>query len=199
MIRLEKSHENPVAHFPKLEVGQKVTIKSLDWYNSNKNEQTGIVTLTTESFVKDMSEYCGKTATIVDVFKDPEGKSDAITYYRINLDNRGWNWTDEMFESVNPITYLPKLSLGQKVTIKSLDWYNANKDKNGAIILSAEVFVEEMAEYCGKTATILDAFKDLDGESNTIMYRIDLDERGWNWTDEMFEPEMVEDVKDPEE
>ena len=109
MIRLEKSHENPVTQFPKLEVGQKVTIKSLDWYNSNKNEQTGIVTLTTESFVKDMSEYCGKTATI------------------------------------------------------------------------------------------LDAFKDLDGESNTIMYRIDLDERGWNWTDEMFEPEMVEDIKDPEE
>lgn len=99
----------------------------------------------------------------------------------------------------NPITYLPELELGQKVTIKSLDWYNSNKDKNGAVILSAEVFVEEMAEYCGKTATILDSFTDLDGESDAIMYRIDLDERGWNWTDEMFEPEMVEDVKDPEE
>ena len=99
----------------------------------------------------------------------------------------------------NPITHLPKLELGQKVTIKSLDWYNSNKDKNGAVILSAEVFVEEMAEYCGKTATILDAFKDLDGESDAIMYRIDLDSRGWNWTEEMFEPEMVEDVKDPEE
>ena len=97
MIRLEKSHENPVAHFPKLEVGQKVTIKSLDWYNSNKNEQTGIVTLTTESFVKDMSEYCGKTATILDAFKDLDGESDAIIY-RIDLDERGWNWTDEMFE-----------------------------------------------------------------------------------------------------
>ena len=99
----------------------------------------------------------------------------------------------------NPVTHFPKLELGQKVTIKSLDWYNSNKDKNGAVILSAEVFVEEMAEYCGKTATIVDVFKDLDGESNAIMYRIDLDGRGWNWTDEMFEPEMVEDVKDPEE
>ena len=95
----------------------------------------------------------------------------------------------------NPITHLPKFELGQKVTIKSLDWYNSNKDKNGAIILSAEVFVEEMAEYCGKTATIVDVFKD---EEN-FLYRIDLDNRGWNWTDEMFEPEMVEDVKDPEE
>ena len=98
----------------------------------------------------------------------------------------------------NPITHLPKLELGQKVTIKSVDWYNSNKDKNGAVKLASEVFVEEMAEYCGKTATILDAFKDLVGE-DANMYRIDLDERGWNWTNEMFEPEMVEDVKDPEE
>ena len=193
MIRLEKSHENPVTHFPKLEVGQKVVIKSLDWYYIKK-DYYGIVKLSTESFTSDMSEYCGKTATITEVQMNGENP-----LYLINLDNGVWNWSDEMFESVNPITYLPKLSLGQKVTIKSLDWYNSNKDKNGAIILSAEVFVEEMAEYCGKTATILDAFKDLYGESDAIMYRIDLDERGWNWTDEMFEPEMVEDVKDPEE
>ena len=98
----------------------------------------------------------------------------------------------------NPITHLPKFEVGQKVTIKSLDWYNSNKDKNGAVKLAEEVFVEEMAEYCGKVATIVDVFKDLDG-GDAIMYRIDLDHRDWNWTDEMFEPEMVEDVKDPEE
>ena len=193
MINLEKgAPRNPITHLPKLELGQKVTIKSLEWYNSNKNAHTGIVTLTTESFIKDMSEYCGKTATITEVQMNG-------TLYLINLDNGVWNWSVEMFESVNPITYLPKLELGQKVTIKSLDWYNSNKDKNGAIKLSAEVFVEEMAEYCGKTATILDAFKDLDGGSNATMYRIDLDHRDWNWTEEMFEPERVEDVEDPEE
>ena len=193
MIRLEKSPVNPATHFPKLEVGQKVVIKSLDWYYIKK-DYYGIVKLSTESFTSDMSEYCGKTATITEVQMNGENP-----LYLINLDNGVWNWSVEMFESVNPITYLPKLELGQKVTIKSLDWYNSNKDKNGAIVLSAEVFVEEMAEYCGKTATILDTFKDLDGESDDTMYRIDLDERGWNWTDEMFEPERVEDVKDPEE
>ena len=192
MIRLEKSHENPVTHFPKLEVGQKVVIKSLDWYYIKK-DYYGIVKLSTESFTSDMSEYCGKTATITEVQMNGENP-----LYLINLDNGVWNWTDEMFESVNPITYLPKLSLGQKVTIKSLDWYNSNKDKNGAVKLAEEVFVEEMAEYCGKTATIVDVFKDLDGGDAT-MYRIDLDHRDWNWTEEMFEPEMVEDVKDPEE
>ena len=98
----------------------------------------------------------------------------------------------------NPITHPPKLELGQKVTIKSLDWYNSNKDDSRTIKLTTEVFVEDMSEYCGKTATIVDVFKDLDGEGD-ILYRIDLDHRDWNWTDEMFEPERVEDVKDPEE
>ena len=59
--------------------------------------------------------------------------------------------------------------------------------------------ISQRREYCGKTATIVDVFKDLDGESDATMYRIDLDHRDWNWTDEMFEPERVEDVKDPEE
>ena len=100
----------------------------------------------------------------------------------------------------NPITHLPKLELGQKVTIKSVDWYNANKDiDTGVVILTTEYFVKSMSEYCGKTATIVDVFKDLDGESDAIIYRIDLDNGDWNWTDEMFEPERVEDVKDPEE
>ena len=63
MIKLEKSPENPVAHFPKLEVGQKVVIKSLDQYYLKK-DYYGIVKLSTESFISDMSEYCGKTATI---------------------------------------------------------------------------------------------------------------------------------------
>lgn len=193
MIRLEKSHENPVTHFPKLEVGQKVVIKSSEWYYIKK-DYYGIVKLSTESFTSDMSEYCGRTATITAVQMNGDNP-----LYLINLDNGAWNWTDEMFESVvNPITYLPKFELGQKVTIKSLDWYNSNKDKNGAIVLSTEVFVEDMAEYCGKVATILDSFEDLD-RGDAVMYRIDLDNRGWNWTEEMFEPEMVEDVKDPEE
>ena len=100
----------------------------------------------------------------------------------------------------NPITHLPKLELGQKVTIKSLEWYDSNKNAHtGVLPLSTESFVSDMSEYCGKTATIVDVFKDLDGESDATMYRIDLDHRDWNWTDEMFEPERVEDVKDPEE
>lgn len=96
MINLKKGFpENPITSFPKLESGQKVVIKSLDWYNSNKNEHTGIVELMTDFFVEDMSEYCGKTATIV--ADDGEGEGSNIIY-RIDLDNGDWNWTYEMFE-----------------------------------------------------------------------------------------------------
>ena len=98
----------------------------------------------------------------------------------------------------NPVTHFPKLEVGQKVVIKSPEWYYLKKDYYGIVKLSTESFTNDMSKYCGKTATIVDVFKDLDGE-DAIMYRIDLDNRDWNWTDEMFEPERVEDVKDPEE
>lgn len=99
MINLKKGFpKNPITSFPKLELGQKVVIKSLDWYNSNKNEHTGIVELMTDFFVEDMSEYCGKTATIVDVFKDVNGEDSSNIMYYIDLDNGDWNWTYEMFE-----------------------------------------------------------------------------------------------------
>ena len=99
----------------------------------------------------------------------------------------------------NPITHLPKLEVGQKVVIKSSEWYYLKKDYYGIVKLSTESFVSDMSKYCGKTATIVDVFKDLNGESDAFMYRIDIDHRDWNWTDEMFEPEVAENVKDPEE
>ena len=45
-----------------------------------------------------------------------------------------------------------------KVRIKSLDWYNENKDKNGNIVFSSKkvrtVFTRDMAKFCGKVVTI---------------------------------------------
>ena len=88
MINLEKNYpQNPITHLPKLELGQKVTIKSLDWYNSNKDTDTGVIKLTTEVFVEEMSEYCGKTAIIIDVFKDGDSMVDDNIMFRIVLVN----------------------------------------------------------------------------------------------------------------
>lgn len=46
-----------------------------------------------------------------------------------------------------------KLKEGKKVKIKSLDWYNNNKDKDGAIDIGP-VFIKPMSKFCGKYVTI---------------------------------------------
>ena len=74
----------------KYNVGDKVQIKSLDWYNENKDElgnmDCGDVLMTTEK-----SQFCGKIVTISNV-------SDVIDAYKIEEDNECYNWTDEMIE-----------------------------------------------------------------------------------------------------
>ena len=41
-----------------------------------------------------------------------------------------------------------KYKVGDKVRIKSLDWYNDNKDEDGIVELSTHVFIPEMIEHC---------------------------------------------------
>ena len=43
---------------------------------------------------------------------------------------------------------------GDRVKIKSLDWYNQNKDGFGLIFCNNICFDEKMTEFCGKTVTI---------------------------------------------
>ena len=53
-----------------------------------------------------------------------------------------------------------KFKVGDKVKIKSLDWYNANKDEEGNIIFEKNgyyvYFSKYDVEYCGKVMTISD-------------------------------------------
>lgn len=77
--------------FTKHKVGDKVTIKSIDWYNDNK-DYWGNVPLEHISFVPGMNNYCGKTATIVDITED--------CHYNIDIDKGAWYWSDEMFEEL---------------------------------------------------------------------------------------------------
>ena len=104
----------------KYKVGDKVVIKSLDWYNINKNSK-GKVGVPLE-FNSDMSKYCGMLATITNVEKlmislcqyypdqkrivnlNPqtlnEYRLDEDFFYNLNIDNENWNWTLEMFEDI---------------------------------------------------------------------------------------------------
>ena len=80
-----------------------------------------------------------------------------------------------------------KYKVGDKVRIKSLDWYNENKDEYGYIDCGSREFFTKMSNWCGKIATIKEICK-------TNCYR--LEEYDFDWTDEMIEG-LVEDETKP--
>ena len=48
-----------------------------------------------------------------------------------------------------------KYQVGDKVKIKSIEWYNANKNSDGTVEGVGDVFIDVMSEYCGRTATVV--------------------------------------------
>ena len=70
-------------------------------------------------------------------------------------------------------------NVGDKVKIKSLEWYNDHKSNNGNVDCGYDIFTEDMSTLCGKTMTIKKALDDY--------YLLVEDENVYNWTDEMFE------------
>lgn len=95
----------------KYKVGDKVQIKSLDFYNENKNilgnVECGDALMTIEK-----ARFCGKIVTISSI-------SDVTDTYGIEEDNGLWKWTDEMIERLverNGKTYPYKI--GDRVTLK---------------------------------------------------------------------------------
>ena len=83
-----------------------------------------------------------------------------------------------------------KYKVGDRVLIKSLDWYNENKDKDGIVELSTHLFTPGMSQFCGKVMTISDVFEDIDDNGVYYMEEIDYD-----WTDEMIEGLVEEETK----
>lgn len=82
-----------------------------------------------------------------------------------------------------------KYKVGDKVKIKNLDWYNANKSETGYLYCDNIGFVQKMSEYCGKKATIVDR--------TGISYKLDIDNKFYYWTDDMFE-EYFNDMEQKE-
>ena len=72
----------------KYKIGDKVRIKSIEWYDKNKNK-FDMVTITNPSFSIYMKEYCGKIATITKIYP---------TCCRLDIDNGQYSWSDDMFE-----------------------------------------------------------------------------------------------------
>lgn len=74
----------------KYKVGDKVKVKSLEWYEDNLSNPDGV------DFVFEMSKYCGSIGIITGVSLE----SDTYKIY-INGDDTSWFWNDSMLEDVN--------------------------------------------------------------------------------------------------
>ena len=74
-----------------------------------------------------------------------------------------------------------RYKVGDKVLIKSLDWYNENRDKIGQVDCGGICFVPPMVSFCGQIVTISSILPTLE------VYRIKEDGGVFNWTDEMIE------------
>jgi hypothetical protein len=81
-----------------------------------------------------------------------------------------------------------KYNVGDKVRIKSLDWYNENKNEDGMIPCGDYAFSEHMIEFCGKEKVISNV-------SNNGFKSYEMEDDFFYWTDDMIE-EFIESKKD---
>ena len=75
----------------KYKVGDKVRIKSIDWYNENKDEHGNVDINCDFIFYAGRSKHCGKVFTIDMVFNN---------CYSVKEDNHEYYWADEMIEGI---------------------------------------------------------------------------------------------------
>lgn len=73
--------------------GDRVRVKSLEWYYANKNSEGAVIFDNFRIFDESMSEFCGKVVTI-DAYI-PRGN-----YYDIKEDGKVNFWADDMFEGL---------------------------------------------------------------------------------------------------
>ena len=81
-----------------------------------------------------------------------------------------------------------KYNVGDKVRIKSIDWYILNKDKDGFVHCGDNVFDNYMSVFCGSVVTI--------GGVGLYGYDIIEDMHCRTWTDEMIEGLAEEETND---
>jgi hypothetical protein len=79
----------------KYKIGDKVRIKSIDWFNENKVKGTNYLAGENgRHFTRAMSDWCGKEATIMLITEDIEYGD----YYKLDIDNGFYCWDDWMLE-----------------------------------------------------------------------------------------------------
>ena len=97
---------------------------------------------------------------------------------------------DNMVEEVAEDGDAVKYNEGDKVRIKSKEWYDNNKDEDGNVHLFGKfgwIFTEKDSKWCGKVVTIV--------SKGITSYVIEEDNCEGYWTDEMIECKVEEETK----
>ena len=134
----------------KYKIGDNVRVKSIGWYNDNKDYYGGVAIGDKKpKFTYDMSKYCGQVLTVDDL-SEYEGE-----YYMIEDDGK-YVWADEMFEGLadeypdsklnNIDNYIQRLD-GNECKIALPEGYQF-VDKDGNIIDTSIIMVtKKSVEY----------------------------------------------------
>lgn len=91
-------------------------------------------------------------------------------------------------ESIKEPSSLDDLKVGDTVRIKSIEWYEANKDDCGGVNVPLR-FVESMSKYCGKVFKIVSIHYPLENTYYTLEDPNGLDTNVgcWKFSKEMFD------------
>ena len=126
----------------KYKVGDKVLIKSADWYYKNRDE-VNLVDCGSASFVPSMVKFCGQIVTISSV----SSEKSLLGIYRIKEDGGAFNWTDEMIEGIfaeenKPLTFGDSWECPQGYQFV---------DENGNVINAQKIALEKKKKEYPKT------------------------------------------------
>lgn len=134
----------------RFKVGDRVRIKSIDWYNENK-DKIGFICFDYTNFIPEMSQYCGEILTINQVVEEYE-------HYRVS--ECAFSWTDEMIEGlVEEETLIERVDdnglpfnewLSHKGAFHIPDGY-VLKDENGNVINATKIVLEKKKKEYPKT------------------------------------------------
>ena len=114
----------------KYKVGDKVKIKSLEWYNNSNKIYNGVL------FNAGMTNYCGCHAEIIEVSSSAKGEE----LVRLDIDGGNWAWYDWMFEeniSENETDY--DYEQLKEITIELI---RANANPMAVAFLAKEIYKE---------------------------------------------------------
>lgn len=159
----------------KYKVGDRVRIKSLEWYNENKGKADKTNSVWCEDgcawFFYHMSQHCGKIMTIKNVWT-----------YSYTLEGSDSRWTDEMIEGKVEDTIATNEQMFELSNIsleKEMEWNLPDgyifKDENGNVINATKIVLKKKKKEYPKTYC---ECKDILG-----LWDIDDTERGYYKTD----------------